>query len=137
MANVNLVDSSSIKINQNSNNIKLDIDFTYYTLTPNNNYVYSTDLEYICVKIGNLVILNINTMAFSASVDNNFTTLFSGLPPSITGTIGYLIPNDHTYDLFRVRITDSGTLINHWANPNKYGNSSGFQYSGIIMYFTS
>lgn len=106
-------------------------------LTINTDYVYSTDWDYSCVKIGNVVFLSINTIAFKVGNIPNFSVLLSNLPKPSTEAIFYLAPRHANIDDFRVRITQNGQLASHWTADPEYGDSANNQYHGSIIYFTN
>lgn len=105
-------------------------------LTINTDYVYSTDWDYNCMKIGNVVFLSINTIAFKVEDIPNYGVLLSNLPKPINEHIFLLIPRN-TGNSFRVRINGSGNLVRHYSSHPEYGNSANKQYGGTIIYFTN
>ena len=114
------------------------INFTprYYTLSVNDTYVYSNDFDYSCVRIGKIVILNINTIAFKSDIPN-YTWFISGLPTPSTYKIGYLIPSWPGYNRVRFGISNN-TLQTHWsATINLVNDSANNQYTGTIIYITN
>ena len=54
-------------------------------LTFNEEYVYSSDLQSDCFKIGKMVFLNIHTIAFKKGFEESGTQFISGLPKASTG----------------------------------------------------
>ena len=105
-------------------------------LTINTDYVYSTDLDYTCIKIGNVVFLSINTIAFKVGDIPNDGVLLSNLPKPINEHIFLLIPRN-TGNSLRVCIDKSGNLVSHYSYPPEYGDSANKQYGGTIIYFTN
>ena len=128
--------SKSIKL---KNNIFLDCRSLYmkfYTLSFNSDYVYSADLDYICFRIGNIVILKINTIAFKANMPN-YTPFITGLPTANGYIISYLFGGNASVGK-TLRIDISYNLVQtHWTGDNDYGDSPNKQYSGMIIYTTS
>lgn len=126
---------------RNSNSIlqkiKLLSMFDISTLTFNYNYVYSEDLQYICIKIGNVVLLNINEIAFTQDTPND-TLIISGLPRPKQKVIFSLIGNNSAKgDTVRLRILNTtGEIYIHYGKPAHYGASSTKQYSGFVLYET-
>lgn len=106
-------------------------------LTINTDYVYSTDWDYTCIKIGNVVFLSINTIAFKVGNIPNFGVLLSNLPKPSTEHIFWLAPRHANIENFRVRINLNGQLVRHYAADPEYGSSSDNQYHGSIIYFTN
>ena len=105
-------------------------------LTINTDYIYSADLDYTCIKIGNVVFLSINTIAFKVGDIPNSGVLLSNLPKPINGHIFLLMPRN-TGNSLRVRIDESGNLVRHYSSPPEYGDSANKQYGGTIIYFTN
>lgn len=105
-------------------------------LTFNEEYVYSSDLGYMCFKIGNLVFLNIYTIAFKKEVPN-FTWLIEGLPKTNTYPIFYLNGGcTASGTTARCSITEQGRAQTFWGAPTSYGDSANKQYYGTIIYRT-
>lgn len=105
-------------------------------LTINTDYVYSTDLDYTCIKIGNVVFLSINTIAFKVGDIPNYGVLLSNLPKPSTAHIFYLAPRS-AGEHFRVSINPDGQLARHWTVDPEHGDSANKQYHGLIIYFTN
>lgn len=106
-------------------------------LTINTDYVYSTDLDYNCMKIGNVVFLSINTIAFKVGDIPNAGVLLSNLPKPSKGHVFYLAPRHANIENFRVSINQNGQLVKHYSVNPEYGDSSNNQYNGSIIYFTN
>ena len=106
-------------------------------LTINTDYVYSTDWDYNCMKIGNVVFLSINTIAFTVGDIPNYGVLLSNLPKPSAEHIFLLAPRHANIGHFRVRINLNGQLVRHWTGDPEYGSSSNNQYNGSIIYFTN
>lgn len=58
-------------------------------LTINTNYVSNSDLDYVCLKIGKIVILNIYSIAFIAAIDN-YVDFMYGLPRPTNYRVFYI-----------------------------------------------
>lgn len=106
-------------------------------LTINTDYVYSTDWDYTCIKIGNVVFLSINTIAFKVGNIPNFSVLLSNLPKPSTSHIFYLAPRHANIEDFRASINQNGQLLKHYTADPEYGDSTNKQYHGSIIYFTN
>lgn len=142
VADVNKVrasDMNEIKrvVNANDNALNELLKTKNINLTINTDYVYSKDWDYSCVKIGNVVFLFINTIAFKVGDIPNYGVLLSNLPKPSTGHIFYLAPSHTNIDPFRVSINKNGQLIRHWTSNPDYGDSPSKQYYGSIIYFTN
>ena len=120
----------------NLNEINDKLKAKKINLTINTDYVYSTDWDYDCLKIGNVVFLSINTIAFKVGDIPNYGVLLSNLPKPSTVHIFLLAPNVNTVQ-FRVAINLDGQLIRHWTEDPVHGDSANKQYSGTIIYFTN
>lgn len=105
-------------------------------LTVNTDYVYTTDLDYTCIKIGNVVFLSINTIAFKVGDIPNYGVLLSNLPKPSTTHIFLLAPR-YAEEQFRVSINLDGQLVRHWTVDPEHGDSTNKQYGGTIIYFTN
>lgn len=114
------------------------LDIKTISLNFNSDYVYSTDLEYMCVKIGKLVILNIRTIAFKQAVPN-YQIFITDLPKPINGySIFYLYGGSSSAcKMCRCALTSTGNIQIHWGSPSEFGNSSNAQYGGTIIYKTN
>jgi hypothetical protein len=108
------------------------------TLNFNEEYVYSTDLSYICFKIGKMVFVNINIISFKSLIPNG-TVIISGLPLNIKKYDAYQLVGGRgaSDDCARVVLNDTGGLQIHYGSPNKYGDSANKQYTCTFMYITS
>lgn len=108
-------------------------------LTINTDYVYSTDWDYTCIKIGNVVFLSINTIAFKVgNIPNDGSgVILSNLPKPSTDHIFLLSPRRANIDHFRVCINRNGQLVRHYAADPEYGDSANKQYGGTIIYLTN
>lgn len=133
--------SKSFKL---KNNIYLDGKSVYlkrYYGNFNNDYVYSSDLSYKCLRLGSYVFLIIDTIAFTQNITQTYTVFATGFPKAKSNTIFYLdygtIETTQLYDRARVAITQDGNLQTHWGNINHYGNSADVQYHGFVIYETS
>lgn len=105
----------------------------------NMDYIYSSDLDYICVKIGKLVILNIHTIAFKQEVPTNGQMLINQLPIHNKGNAGiifYLYGGgiNASGKTLRLALTQYGNIQTHWSSDIIYGDSANTQYSGILIY---
>ena len=111
-------------------------DISLIPLTINEDYVYSTDLDYICVKIGNIVLLKINTIAFKQKMSNG-TVFLSGLPKPKQATITYLSGGmEAEGDAIRILINNNAMNIHH-STMEYYGDSANKQYFGTFIYETN
>lgn len=128
----------SIKVDGNEiYNLKLQTP-QKITLSFNTTYVYETDLDYTCFRLGKLVFLFINTLAFrvGAIADfPNYSIIISGLPRPAQTKIFYLQPSGN-FNRFRADVTSVGNMQRHWSADPSYGDSSNKQYSGFIVYET-
>ncbi len=106
-------------------------------LTFNSQYVYDTDLDYNCLKIGNIVILSINTMGFKTNNIENYGVIASGLPKPTATHRFHLFPNNGTANSFRVHIDTDGRIKRHWTSDPIYGDSANKQYNGCLVYLTN
>lgn len=106
-------------------------------LTVNTDYVYSTDWDYACIKIGNVVFLSINIIAFKVGNIPNHGVLLSNLPKPSTDHVFLLAPKHANLEQFRVAILQNGQLVRHWTADPEYGNTAENQYNGSIIYFTN
>ena len=129
----------SIKVDGNEiYNLKLQTP-QKIILSFNTTYVYDTDLDYTCFRLGKLVFLFINTLAFrvGAIADfPNYSTIISGLPSPAQTKIFYLQPSGN-YNRFRANVTTAGNMKRHWSSDPSYGDSANKQYSGFIVYETT
>lgn len=102
-------------------------------------YIYTTDLQYTCFKVGRMVFLNIHTMGFHVSPENG-TTIISNLPPTANNAyIGFYLDGglgDGAYSA-RCLITPGGTINIHWGSPTQIGDSANKQYRCFLMYETN
>lgn len=107
------------------------------TLNFNEEYVYSTDLSYICFKIGKMVFVNINTIAFKTTIPNE-ALIVSGLPIAKTPYLTYPIQGARgaTDDSARVLMNTLGELHIHYGSPSQYGDSANKQYTCTFFYET-
>lgn len=102
----------------------------------NEEYVYSSDLNYICFRIGNMVFLNICTIAFKKEVPHS-ATIISNLPKTANDVAAYLYGGlTAKGDTARVIINASGNMNVHYGSPSYYGDSSNNQYGTTIIYET-
>lgn len=136
--NNNYLDSSSIIHNRELLSDILNIKTI--SLYVNEDYVYLGDLQYMCVKIGKLVILNIRTLAFKQEIPN-YQEIIYGLPRPSEYTIVYLYGgNGASGHTMRLGISDNGTsgiIQTHWSPTPIYGDSANNQYGGTIIYKTN
>ena len=134
----NYLDSSSIMHHRKSLEDILNIETI--SLYVNEDYVYLSDLQYMCVKIGKLVILNIRTLAFKQEIPN-YQEIIYGLPKPSEYTIVYLYGgNGASGATMRLGISDngnSGVIKTHWSPSPIYGDSANNQYGGTIIYKTN
>lgn len=107
---------------------------TINNLTINTEYVYSSDFEYHCYRVGNIVILHINTVAFISEMGNDEELIY-GLPKPKKYTIFHLYGGLNTKGTTaRVAVNLNGNIQIHHGKPSCFGNSANIQYSGIVIY---
>lgn len=100
------------------------------------NYVYSSDTQISCFKIGKMVILNIHIIAFKTAMDN-FVQFIFGLPKPKQYTFLYLYGgNGAEGSTARCGLTENGSIQTHWGSPAHYGDSANKQYGGVVIYET-
>lgn len=103
----------------------------------NEEYVYSSDLNYICFKIGNIVFLNIHAIAFKKDIPHG-AIIISNLPKAASDIIAYLYGGLNAKgDTSRVTINTNGNMNIHYGSPLYYGDSASNQYSTTIIYKTT
>lgn len=106
-------------------------------MTVNEEYVYTSDLSYIVVRIGKIVILNIRTIAFKSEAAHG-AVLITGLPPAKNGVIFYLYGGHAAAGTsVRVALQENGTINIHYSSIPQYGDSPNKQYSGTLIYETN
>lgn len=131
----NYLDSSSIVYNRQKLSDILDIQTIL--LSVNTDYVYLNDLQYICFKIGKLVILNIQTLAFKKEIPN-YQEIIYGLPKPINSIAFCLYGgNAASGNTVRLAINTNGNIQTHWSPTVLYGDSANTQYGGIFIYKTN
>ncbi len=107
-----------------------------YTLSVNETYVYTEDFSYSCLRLGNVVFLNINTIAFKQDIPN-FTWFLTGLPTPVSYIVGFLQPSWPSYNRVRFGLSYSN-MQTHWSAPiNLVGDHANNQYYGTIIYLTT
>ena len=107
------------------------------TLTINVDYVYSSDLDYLCIKIGKLVFLNIRTIAFIQNLDHG-DLLLTGLPKPSRTPIFYLYGgNASKGETVRCILTGEGKLQTHYGGTTSVGDSGNKQFGGTLIYETN
>lgn len=103
----------------------------------NEEYVYTTDLSYMVVRIGKIAILNIRTIGFKSAVPHGGKIIY-GLPPIKNNEIFYLYGGFTAKgDTMRVALTTDGNVNVHYGSNAYYGNSSNAQYGGTLIYETT
>lgn len=106
-------------------------------MTVNEEYVYTTDLSYIVVRIGKIAILNIRTIAFKSVVPHGGKIIY-GLPPAKNGVIFYLYGGQSAKgDTMRLYIDENGEVNSHYGSNTYYGSSPNDQYGGTLIYETT
>ena len=136
LKNDTYIDSSSIVHNKEKLSDILNTESRI--LTFNEEYVYSTDLEYYCLKIGKVVFLNIRTIAFKKGFEKTGTQFISGLPKPSTYLIFYLYGGaEASGTALRCAITPEGTIVNHYSIALGVGDSANRQYGGTLIYLTN
>lgn len=136
---------NATNLNTMQNNIENGINDVAQTLEPvsinltfNEDYVYNTDLEYYCLKIGKVVFLNIRTIAFKQSPAESGTQLISGLPKPNNYSIFYLHGgNNASSSSVRCSVNIEGNIVTHYTNISYVGDSSNSQYDGTLIYLTN
>jgi hypothetical protein len=104
----------------------------------NQEYVYDSDLQYTCFKIGNVVFLNIGSIAFKKALSHE-NVLASKLPIPKEYCIGYLFGGQNAQGAegsLRVAVNTDGDMVVHYGNTEIVGESSNKQFNGTIMYET-
>lgn len=136
---------NATNLNTMQNNIENGINDVAQTLEPvsinltfNEEYVYNTDLEYYCLKIGKVVFLNIRIIAFKKGFEESGTQFISGLPKPSAYLIFYLYGGaEASGTALRCAITSEGTIYNHYSSPTGVGDSANRQYGGTLIYLTN
>ena len=106
------------------------------SLTIDTNYVYSSDWNYSCFKIGKMVILNIHSIAFISEMDN-YVQFIYGLPKPVNYKTFYLMGgNGASGSTARCGLREDGSIQTHWGSPTQFGDSANKQYEGTIVYET-
>ena len=90
LAGNSTTDAPSINAVNNKFNTFINDNIEFKNITFSDEYVYSDSLSYVCFKIGELVCVNINIMAFKTSIPNA-ATIISGLPIPKIAYIAYPI----------------------------------------------
>ena len=130
----NYIDSTGIVHNKKLLSEILDIQ--EIPLAINENYVYSTDFDVYCYKVGKLVIIEFCEMAFKTSPETG-ETIISGVPTPISPTTFSLFGNNLAKgDTVRLHIRSNDINI-HFKSPEHYANSANKQYSGVVIYKTN
>lgn len=107
-------------------------------LTFNDNYVYSSDRQYNCFRIGRMVFLQIYHMAFK-SIPEHGEYIIYGLPKPVNGSnIFYLYGGNLAKgDTCRCyQSWDTGDILVYYGSPSHAGDSANNQYAGILIYET-
>lgn len=130
-------DAPSINAVNNKFNTFINDNIEFKNLTFSDEYVYSSDLNYICFKIGKLVYVNINTIAFKTSIPNE-ALIISGLPMPKIADATYPIQGARgaETDSARVLMNTFGELKIHYGSPSQYGDSANKQYTCTFFYET-
>ena len=106
-------------------------------MTVNEEYVYTSDLSYIVVRIGKIVIVNIRTIGFKSAVPHSSTVIY-GLPHPTASAIFYLYGgNIAKGDTTRLILTTDGNVNIHYGSNIHFGNSADAQYGGTLIYETT
>lgn len=136
LKNDTYIDSSSIVYNKQKLSDILNIQTI--NLNFNSDYIYDTDLDYKCVKIGKLVILNICTLSFKQAVPN-YQVFISGLPKTANEYIIFYFYGGATAmgKSCRCALTPNGDIQTHWGSPGEYGDSANKQYGCTLIYLTN
>lgn len=80
-------------------------------------------------KVGKMVVVQIQDLNFSVNVSHNFI-FATGLPKSITYTMGILIGFDSPGKVIRVAATAEGQIVSHYSNVS--GGTG--NYYGYLIY---
>lgn len=116
---------------------KIKVSPTQINLSFDHNYVYSSDLDYLCLKIGKMVILNIYAIAFITAMDN-YVPFISGLPKPTNYRVFYMQGGSAASGTTaRCALTGEGKIQTHWGSPTQYGDSGNKQYSCTLIYETT
>lgn len=106
------------------------------SLSFNWDYIYDSDINYNCFKIGKIVIVNIQVIAFKKEIPNH-QVFISGLPKPTEYNIFYLFGGGTSEGTTaRCSLTYEGNIQIHWGSPTSYGDAANKQYSGILIYKT-
>lgn len=139
LAGSSTTDAPSVNAVNNKFNTFINDNIEFKNLTFSDEYVYSSesDLNYVCFKIGKLVCVNINTIAFKTSIPNE-ALIISGLPiakiPYLTFPI--LGARGAETNSARVIMNELGELHIHYGSPSQYGDSANKQYTCTFFYET-
>jgi hypothetical protein len=102
----------------------------------NDNYVYTTDRDYHCFRMGQNVFLNIRTMGFIQKIGHG-EVLISGLPKPTRDIVFYLYGGlSAKGETVRCMLNMEGNLQSHYTHPPSIGNSADYQFGGFVVYET-
>lgn len=107
-------------------------------LTFNDNYVYSSDRQYNCFRIGKMVFLQIYHMAFKSSPEHGEYIIY-GLPKPVNGSNIFCLYGGNLAkgDTCRCyQSWDTGDILVYYGSPSHTGDSANNQYAGILIYET-
>ena len=100
----------------------------------NNDYVYSTDRDYVCFKMGKMVILNINSIAFSQAITSSIDVI-TGLPAPSKDIIFFMHGGREAKGTAsRFLLKTSGVIRLHYDTPPSSGDASNIQYGCTLIY---
>lgn len=135
LAGNSTTDAPSVRAVNDKFNTFINNSIEFKNLTFSDEYVYSSDLSYICFKIGKLVCVNINVIAFKTTIPNG-ALIISGLPIAKTPYLAYSIQGARgaTDDSARVIMNELGELHIHYGSPSQYGDSANKQYTCTFFY---
>jgi hypothetical protein len=106
--------------------------------TFNHDYVYSTDLQYHCYKVGKMVFFNIHTIAFKQEATHGVVFIHN-LPKANEHVIWYLKGgNGGDGTPVRCAVNPMGEVMIHYGSTGGiYGESANKQFTGIVIYETN
>ena len=126
------LDSSNIVYKRKS--LKSILEQPSITLQFNTNFIYTTDLEYDCYKLGKMVFVNFHTIAFKA-VPTATDWVISNLPHPSNIIISYLIGcRDCQGTTWRYKVETDGCILPHYTSAPVVGSTQNKQYYGVLIY---
>lgn len=135
LKNDTYIDSSSIAHNKEKLSDILNTESRI--LIFNEEYVYSSDLQYDCFKIGKMVVLNIHTIGFKQNL-NHGELLISGLPKPNEAIIFHFYGGNESSGLtIRCVLDTNGNILTHYGGTTSVGSSANKQFGGTFIYRTN